>query len=165
MQSPTQMPPLFERENEAEAKITNSRAVLAVKQAEVFELGKTKKREAEADAIFVKLEAEAISNIKFDKVVIWENGDSNGQTNTSNFLQGMSRTLPPMLQVMNDIGGIKVPEAIAKLTGVPSNNGSTPDKFVPTATAETNADETPDLELPDLVASETQTGDKITEEA
>ena len=60
--------------------------------------------------------AEAISNIKFDKVVVWENGSgANGQTSTSNFLQGMSRTLPPMLQVMRDIGGIEVPEYLAKL--------------------------------------------------
>lgn len=61
--------------------------------------------------------AEAISNIKFDKVVVWEGGgNGNGQTSTSNFLQGMSRTLPPMMQVLKDIGGIEVPEYLAKLT-------------------------------------------------
>ncbi len=61
--------------------------------------------------------AEAISNIKFDKIIVWENGgNGNGQTATSNFLQGMSRSLPPMLQVMRDIGGIEVPEYLAKLT-------------------------------------------------
>lgn len=62
--------------------------------------------------------AKAISNIKFDKVVVWENGSGNGEnTNVSNFLQGMSRTLPPMLQVMKDIGGVELPESIIKLTG------------------------------------------------
>jgi len=60
--------------------------------------------------------AQAISNIKFDKIVVWENGAQNGQTSTANFLQGMSRTLPPMMQVMKDIGGIEVPEYFAKLT-------------------------------------------------
>ena len=59
--------------------------------------------------------AQAISNIKFDKVIVWENGSQNGQTATANFLQGMSRTLPPMLQVMKEIGGIEVPEYLAKL--------------------------------------------------
>ncbi|MCA9071065.1 MAG: hypothetical protein KDA84_19190 [Planctomycetaceae bacterium] len=71
--------------------------------------------------------AEAISNIKFDKVIVWENGgNGNGQTATSNFLQGMSRSLPPMLQVMRDIGGIEVPEYLAKLTpeNGESQNGS-----------------------------------------
>lgn len=62
--------------------------------------------------------AQAISNIKFDKVIVWENGNGNapGTSATSNFLQSMSRTLPPMLQVMKDIGGIEVPEYLAKLT-------------------------------------------------
>jgi len=62
--------------------------------------------------------ATAISNIKFDKVVVWENGAGNGeQTNVSNFLQGMSRTLPPMLQVMKDIGGIELPDTFIRMAG------------------------------------------------
>jgi flotillin len=61
--------------------------------------------------------AQAISNIKFDKVVVWENGgNGTGSTNTSAFLQSMARTLPPMLQVLKDIGGVEVPEYLAKLT-------------------------------------------------
>jgi len=32
----------------------------------------------------------------------------------------MSRTLPPMLQVMRDIGGVEVPEFLAKLQGEPT---------------------------------------------
>jgi flotillin len=61
--------------------------------------------------------ATAISNIKFDKVVVWENGgaNANGSSNTTNFLQSMARSMPPMLQVMRDIGGVEVPEFLAKL--------------------------------------------------
>lgn len=59
--------------------------------------------------------AQAISNIKFDKVVVWENGGSNGRSNTADFLSGMAKTLPPMMQVMRDIGGIELPEALVKL--------------------------------------------------
>ena len=71
----------------------------------------------------------AISNIKFDKVVVWENGGSNGRTNTAEFLHGMAGTLPPMLQVMKDIGGIEMPESLAKLASetskaVAGGNGS-----------------------------------------
>ena len=61
---------------------------------------------------------QAISNIKFDKVVVWENG-GNGQgpgNNTSHFLQNMARTLPPMMQVMKDVCGIEMPEYLARLT-------------------------------------------------
>ncbi len=62
--------------------------------------------------------AKAISNIKFDKVVVWENGNgAAGESgNVANFLQGMSRTLPPMLQVMRDIGGIELPETLIKMS-------------------------------------------------
>ena len=65
--------------------------------------------------------ATAISNIKFDKVIVWENGGQNGQTATGNFLQGLSRTMPPMLQVMKDIGGIEVPDYVARLAPELSN--------------------------------------------
>ncbi len=58
--------------------------------------------------------AKAISNIKFDKVVVWENGSQNGHGNTANFLQSMARTLPPMMQVMKDIGGVELPESLVK---------------------------------------------------
>jgi flotillin len=61
--------------------------------------------------------AQAISNIKFDKVVVWEGGgNGNGTTNTSSFLQGLARTLPPIMQVMKDVGGVEVPEYFARLT-------------------------------------------------
>jgi flotillin len=61
--------------------------------------------------------AKAISNIKFDKVVVWENGGANGRSNTADFLHKMAGTLPPMLHVMRDIGGIDIPDSLAKLTG------------------------------------------------
>ena len=76
--------------------------------------------------------ATAISNIKFDKIVVWENGggSGNGQSsNTANFLQSMARSMPPMLQVMRDIGGVEMPEFLAKMYGetpkaLPSTNGA-----------------------------------------
>jgi flotillin len=59
--------------------------------------------------------AEAISKIKFDKVVVWEGGARNGETSTAGFLQGMSRVMPPMMQVLKDIGGIEFPETLIKV--------------------------------------------------
>ncbi len=80
--------------------------------------------------------AQAISNIKFDKVVVWENGNGkDGSNNTSNFLQSMARTLPPMMQVMKDIGGVEVPEYLAKLT--PETNGAA--EAIPVSAAVTAA--------------------------
>jgi flotillin len=73
--------------------------------------------------------AKAISNIKFDKVVVWENGGngSGGGNNTSQFLQNMARVLPPMMQVMKDVGGVEMPEYLARLSpeAPPANGGST----------------------------------------
>lgn len=61
--------------------------------------------------------AQAIANIKFDKVVVWEGGGAgNGTTSTANFLQSMARVMPPMMQVMKDIGGVEMPEYLAKLS-------------------------------------------------
>ena len=71
--------------------------------------------------------AQAISGIKFDKVVVWENGGGNGQgsTSTSHFLQSLARVMPPMMQVMKDIGGVEMPEFLARLTPEPRmHNGA-----------------------------------------
>ena len=70
--------------------------------------------------------AKAISNIKFDKIVVWENGGGNGRSNTADFLHKMAGTLPPMLQVMRDIGGVDVTENLARLVGAdaPANGDS-----------------------------------------
>ena len=210
----------IEGENEAQALIAHSQATLLVKKAEAYQIGETRKREAEAavleaenhamakaalaeadkieaerraeleapakaekartiveaeaeaekrrieaegqaKAIFAKLEAEArgqyeilakkgeglhqiieacggakeafqmlmlehldnlaeasakaISNIKFDKVVVWENGGQNGKSNTASFLHNMAKTMPPMMQVLKDIGGVELPESLIKL--------------------------------------------------
>src|SRR5437762_7971359 len=61
--------------------------------------------------------AKAISNIKCDKVVVWENGGTNGRSNTADFLHKMAGSLPPMLQVMRDIGGVDIPTSLATLIG------------------------------------------------
>ncbi|MBX3424913.1 MAG: flotillin family protein [Pirellulales bacterium] len=68
--------------------------------------------------------AKAISNIKFDKVVVWESGGSNGRSNTADFLHKMAGTLPPMMQVMRDIGGVDIPESLAKLVGADDTSKS-----------------------------------------
>ena len=71
--------------------------------------------------------AKAISNIKFDKVVVWEGGSQNGRSNTADWLSGMAKTLPPMMQVMKDIGGVELPEALIRYAEDPESlaNGKT----------------------------------------
>ncbi len=76
--------------------------------------------------------AKAISNIKFDKIVVWENGGKNGRSSTADFLHNMAGTLPPMLQVMKDIGGVEIPDALAKLVGESSTGRDEPIAKSPT---------------------------------
>ncbi len=58
--------------------------------------------------------AKAISGIKFDKVVVWEGG-GNGTGATAGFLNNMARSLPPMMQVIQEIGGVELPSVFGKM--------------------------------------------------
>jgi flotillin len=58
----------------------------------------------------VKTQAEAIKNIKIDKVTVWENGQGkDGKSSTANFLSGMYQSVPP-LQEMFNMAGMNLPE-------------------------------------------------------
>ncbi len=57
----------------------------------------------------VKTQADAIKNIKIDKVTVWENGGGkDGKTSTSNFISGMYKAVPP-LQEMFNMAGMELP--------------------------------------------------------
>jgi len=59
----------------------------------------------------VKVQADAIKNIKIDKVTVWDNGSSgeDGKSSTANFLSGMYKSVPP-LQEMFNMAGMDLPE-------------------------------------------------------
>lgn len=58
----------------------------------------------------VKLQSEAIKNIKIDKVTVWEGGNAkDGKTSTSNFISGMYKAVPP-LQEMFNMAGMQLPD-------------------------------------------------------
>ncbi len=59
--------------------------------------------------------AKAISNIKFDKIVVWDSG-AGGKSGTSGFLQSMANTLPPMMNVLRDIAGVELPGYVGRIT-------------------------------------------------
>lgn len=57
----------------------------------------------------VKTQAEAIKNIKIDKITVWEGGNGkDGKTSTSNFISGMYKSVPP-LQEMFNMAGMQLP--------------------------------------------------------
>jgi flotillin len=58
----------------------------------------------------VKTQAEAIKNIKIDKVTVWDGGNGeNGKTSTSNFISGLYKSVPP-LQEMFNMAGMQLPD-------------------------------------------------------
>ena len=61
-----------------------------------------------------KIQVEAISNLKIDKITVWDNGaGKDGKTSTANFLSGMMQAVPPM-QELFDMAGMKLPEYLGK---------------------------------------------------
>jgi len=62
--------------------------------------------------------AHAIANVKFDKVIVWDGGANgkDGETGaTAGFLRGLASSLPPVMQIMKNIGGVEMPEYFGKL--------------------------------------------------
>lgn len=62
----------------------------------------------------VKTQVEAIKNIKFDKVVVWENGGNaeNGGS-AAGFLSNMYKAVPPMTELF-DMAGLELPSYLGK---------------------------------------------------
>ena len=54
--------------------------------------------------------AKAISNIKFDKVTVWDSGaSSGGDSSTSNFIRSLTQSLPPTMEVIEQVAGVDLP--------------------------------------------------------
>src|SRR5207237_1354735 len=105
-------------ENQAAARVAASQADLAIKRAEAYERGQYEILGKKVDGLkqivqacggstqafqmlmlehldhLAEASSRAISNIKFDKIVVWENGGHNGKSSTADFLSGMAKTLP-----------------------------------------------------------------------
>ncbi|MDL2287186.1 flotillin family protein [Eubacteriales bacterium OttesenSCG-928-G02] len=62
----------------------------------------------------MKVQVEAIKNIKIDKVTVWDSGtNSDGKSSTANFLSGMMKSVPPLNEVFA-IAGLQLPELLGK---------------------------------------------------
>ena len=58
----------------------------------------------------VKLQVEAIKNIKIDKITVWDSAGGNGNgTSTSNFLSGLVKSLPPLHDIAQ-MAGLELPK-------------------------------------------------------
>ena len=64
----------------------------------------------------VKIQVEAIKNIKIDKVTVWDSnsGGNGGQTSTAGFLSGIAKSVPP-LEDLFKMSGMELPDYLGKL--------------------------------------------------
>lgn len=62
----------------------------------------------------VATQVEAVKNIKFDKITVWDNGGSDGQTsNTASFAQNILKSVPP-IKDLYEMNGLEIPEILGK---------------------------------------------------
>lgn len=65
-----------------------------------------------------RIQVEAIKNLKFDKVTVWDNGQSgaDGKSSTAGFISGLYKSVPPLTDLF-DMAGMKLPEYLGKPAG------------------------------------------------
>src|SRR5690606_21510973 len=62
----------------------------------------------------VKLQSEAIKNIKIDKVTVWDGGkEGNGKNATAGFMSGLYKSVPPLKDLF-DMAGMDLPAYLGK---------------------------------------------------
>lgn len=105
-----------------QAEADGVRQVLASKAAGYLELVKGCNGDAKAVATLlmtekieeiVKMQVEAIRNIKIDKITVWDGGGKDG-TATANFLSGLVKSLPPLHDVAG-MAGIDLPKYLGEI--------------------------------------------------
>ncbi len=70
----------------------------------------------------VRMQTEAIKNIKIDKITVWENGqNTDGKSSTANFVSGLYKAVPPLKDIF-DMAGMDLPNYL----GQPAKKEETP---------------------------------------
>ncbi len=67
----------------------------------------------------VAKQVEAISNLKIDRITVWDSAGGNGTSSTANFLSSFIKSLPP-LQDLSQMVGLELPEYLGKMNGEPA---------------------------------------------
>ena len=62
----------------------------------------------------MRVQVDAIKNIKIDKVTVWDSGqNADGKTSTANFISGMMKSVPPLDEVFS-LAGMQLPSMLGK---------------------------------------------------
>ena len=62
----------------------------------------------------VKTQANAIKDLKIDKITVWDSSSGEGNSSTANFIQNLFKILPPAHEV-SELGGLELPEYLGRL--------------------------------------------------
>jgi flotillin len=61
----------------------------------------------------VKIQVEAIKNLKFDKITVWDNGSSKDGSSTANFASSLMKSIPPMNDLFK-MAGMDLPKYLGE---------------------------------------------------
>jgi len=66
----------------------------------------------------VKLQTEAIKNLKIDKITVWDGGQGGNGSSTANFMSSLVKSLPALHDVAK-MAGMELPEYLGKIKDMP----------------------------------------------
>lgn len=66
----------------------------------------------------IRVQVEAIKNLKIDKVTVWDGGTGGDKSSTANFVSGLMQSIPPMQDLFN-MAGMQLPEYLGKPLDAP----------------------------------------------
>ena len=63
----------------------------------------------------VKIQVQAIQDLKIDKITVWDNGGTSpdGKSTTANFVSGLMKSVPPMNELF-DMAGMQLPKYLGE---------------------------------------------------
>jgi flotillin len=61
----------------------------------------------------VKIQVEAIRNLKFDKITVWDSGSKDGESSTANFASSLFKSIPPMRELF-EMAGMELPKYLGQ---------------------------------------------------
>ena len=69
----------------------------------------------------MRVQVDAVKNIKIDKVTVWDGGQNgDGKTSTANFISGMMKSVPPLDEVFA-LAGMQLPSMLGKKIDEPTS--------------------------------------------
>jgi len=84
----------------------------------------------------MRVQVDAIKNVKIDKVTVWDNGQgADGKNATAGFLSGLMKSVPPLGEVFN-MAGMELPELLGKKMSDEAADADNSEEKIPAVEAE-----------------------------